>query len=314
MVRGTTLYPPPEGEATTSHVARAFWLTTKVETGAKFGSIVMYDGTAVTAGLDQHIAVYPRELANEDHNAKDDQGTFWKLPHYNVILGRVFDLLKKHGWYLAQDGVLRYLDSDLVANQPVHAGDAVFGFHIRAELTPPGGAVPRMAGEWRSQSFEWAQAFHHLFSHEAGWKAQVEYGKEHLVKRTKRRRINVGTKKNPEWWKVLQAAYGGRELTALRAGVELSMEEDLALCVYQSNSVNAPAIANKALARSLKGPLGHWPERLIEYLGNSDYGRWDDDLPTGRYQRTRSAARASGLWPRAFFDGKNAIMPKDLPG
>jgi hypothetical protein len=53
---------------------------------------------------------------------------------------------------------------------------------------------------------------------------------------------------------------------------------------------------------------------LIRALGTSSYGRWSDDIPNGRYQRTRDAARKSDHWDLDLFDGSNALMPKDLPG
>lgn len=325
MIRGEGTLEIPSGAIETSHVHRAFYLTAKVETGAKFGSIVMYDGTAVTAGLDQHIAVYPRELANEDFNAKDDQGGLWKLlrrmeviqdTHYNMLLSRLFGLLRSHNWYLAQDGVLRYYDDGSIANRAVAAGDTVFGFHIRAELTPAVGTVPKKGPFWE-QSAEFAYAFHRVFGHPATRVTQTEFGMEHLVKRTKRRRLNMGTKKRPIWHNLEKSSYL-TEVTALRVDEgQWSQPIDLAMSVYQSNSVNAPSIANKALARAIKRCRGSWEaiaKELIQNLGNNTYGRWDDDLKTGRYQRTRTAALQSKLWDRSLFIGSKAIMPKDLQG
>lgn len=325
MIKGTV--PLSATEVPTSHVARAFWLTAKVETGAKFGAIVMYDGTAVTAGLDQHIAVYPKELKNEDGNAADDQGGFWKLlrrlevlpgPHYNIQLGRLWDMLKQRNWYLAQDGVLRYLNSGHFLN-PVtklrvyfNAGDVVYGYDIRDHLTPLNGVVPK-SGTLRERADEWAQAVHQVFVHDQAHRTQIEFGQEHMVTRMKSRRLNMGTRATR--WSRADAAYLGREISSLHVGHGGWHEEiDLALSVYQSHSVNAPTKANQALARAMKGPHGKFPANLIKHLGNNAYGRWDDDLKTGRYQRTRSAALASKLWPRSLFTGPRAIMPKDLPG
>lgn len=353
---GTDEIQPPTSEREFFHVDRAFWLTAKVETGAKFGSIVMYDGTACTAGPDQHVAVYPRELADEDYNAENDQGGLWKLlrrletvrssESYHKAVDGLWDALRKNNWYVAQDGVLRYALNDQIAFlngrafsvsdsaqvteqkdvRDVEAGDAVFGAHIRQVLTPMGGSVPKEGAEW-NQSSDWASMFHTLFSHPGGFHAQLEFGKEHLVERTKRRRVKMSDGKRR---RVTELGYAKREITALQVAVDSDLKAplwndavDLAMCVYQSNSVNAPAIANKALARAAAKVPG-WPadpnlgsrfaKWLVRFLGNNSYGRWDDDLKTGRYQRTRTAARASGLWPARLFDGKNAIMPKDLPG
>ena len=334
MIKGTAPFEPPQ---TDDHVARAFWLTAKVETGAKFGAIVMYDGTAVTAGLDQHIAVYPKELANEDYDAKDDQGGFWKLlrrmevisdTQYNTLLGRVWKLMEAQNWYLAQDGVLRYAKDCQRTNKTktldMTAGDTVFGWDIRNTLTPQEGKAPKTGVGWE-QSAAWARAFNDLFSHPAGFGAQVDFGKEHLVTRTKSRRINLGSKPGTKkgitltnWNSLEDLLYMGLEVSTLREGVGgWSPELDLAAAVYQSHSVNAPAIANKAIAKTYlekNGTLATFPERLIKNLGNNTYGRWDDDLATGRYQRTRTAALDSKLWPRSLFIGLNAIMSKDLPG
>lgn len=311
LIRGTAEFPPPTGTRKTFHVERAFWLTCKVETGAKFGMVQSYDGCGMTCGLDQHIAVYPRELADKDNNTLDDQGTLWKLLrrmetagdyttfYFNNAVRELWDGLAEFGCYLAQDGVLRRVDDGL----------AVSGNFIREMLTPGRGCPSTKYQKGRAE--QWARLFHAVFNHIAGFKAQVEYGKEHLVKRTKRRKIYLGHRKTGEV-SPHALAYSS-EITVLQVGQEFSLEEDLALCIYQAHSVNAPAIANKCLKKA-KTMYERWPKKLIQLLGNSSYGRWDDDLKNGRYQRTRSAARASGLWPRAMFDGKAAVMPKDLPG
>lgn len=317
MIRGTTEFPPPEGDRATFHIDRAFWLTAAVETGAKFGAVMAYDGTAMTAGLDQHVAVYPRELSKpDDGNAYNDQGTLWKLlrriemipkglpwdwrpdgrPAYKLDDAReqLWLDLAAQGWYLAQDGVLRFSNS----------GEPVPGRIIRNRFTPvphpkKGTTVDHNARELASM---WVRRFHRLFAHPDTFQAQIEYGKEHLVKRTKRRKLAL-------------KAYP-KEITALRVWGGVCEGADLALCMYQAHSVNAPAIANKALQKALKyrKSAHHFAHVLIYTLGNSKYGRWDDDLKNGRYQRTRKAARASGLWSKKLFDGPEALMPKDLPG
>jgi hypothetical protein len=308
MIKGTVPYEVPELQH--NHVERAFWLTAKVETGARFGSVISYDGTGMTAGLDQHVAVYPRELAGKDDgNALDDQGSLWKLlrrmeyvqgnPGYQSRLAGLWTAFENEGWYVAQDGVLRYA-LDLRPGDG-RAGSPVFGREIRNVLTPMNGNVDGPYN--REQAKKWIQRFHLVFSHPDGFRAQVEFGKEHLVKRTKRRGI--------EW------AYGNQEVSALTVS-RLGEDLDLAMCMYQAHSVNAPAIANRALKKAADyrpaAPMNVDPRKLIRLLGTSSYGRWSDNLKNGRYQRTRSAARASGLWPKSLFDGKDALMPKDLPG
>jgi hypothetical protein len=306
LIKGTEPYTIPD-DRRDFHVDRAFWLTAKVETGAKFGSVMAYDGTGMTAGLDQHIAVFPRELAHEDNNPKDDQGSLWKLlrrmesvggsPSYQACLKKLWDALARQDWYVAQDGYLRHLGRNALVR--IKPGSLVHGQLIRDVLTPLGGNVERHGGKDRAA--DWAKLFHAVFSHPDGFRAQAEFGKEHLVERAKKRHI--------KW------AYKEREITALQPLKNMPAEQDLAMCMYHCHSVNAPAIANKALKRARYADHGDVrPKKLIQLLGNSSFGRWDDDLKNGRYQRTRSAARASGLWPRSLFDGPNAIMPKDLPG
>lgn len=334
VVQGTEPIPPPVSKF---HVERAYWLTTKVETGATFGTVIAYDGTGMTAGPDQHIAVYPKELVAEDHHSLDDQGSLWKLlrrlemggeapSDYYHSLGRLWAFFKSSmGAYVAQDGVLRYAEAgsyrfteDATAVE-YRAGDPVFGHHIRSALTPtPGpdhglGRVPESGKEWEVAA-QVALLFHELMVHPNGRQIQVEYGKEHLVRRTK---LGEAKTEGGLWMTVRSAGYDGREVSSLRVGADGWIEElDLALCMYQAHSVNAPAIANKALAQA-SSALPHGPDfarELIKELGTSSYGRWDDDLPTGRYQRTRTAALGSGLWARELFSGPTAIMPGDLPG
>jgi hypothetical protein len=299
LIEGTIEFQSPARKD--YHIDRAFWLTAKVETGARFGSVMAYDGTGMTAGLDQHIAVYPKELSKpDDGNALDDQGTLWKLlRRIEMIPDQVGPLevlwrnLQAAGWYLAPDGVLR----DTTTGEPIN------GRLIRNQFTPKNGKPT--TPEQKEEAKRWALLFYNLFSNPYTFKAQIEYGIEHLVKRTTRRQISVGGK--------LQSVsvFYGRELTILKLDPDWTEDKDLAMCMYQAHSVNAPAIANKALA-NIKTTKGDWPKRLIHILGTSKYGRWDDDIKYGRYQRTRLAAKASGLWSSALFDGKTAIMPKDI--
>lgn len=332
VVKGTVEMAELSFGDRSSHVARAFDLTSRVETGARHGAIMMADGTAVTAGLDQQIAVYPKALAHEDYNAQNDQGGLFKLLRRmeTVDGGSIYHDQLQKVWsifgglldaYVSQDGWLRYLDDDLVVvgKKRIHvkAGDLVHGARIRDVLTPVGGKVPKNGVNW-SIAKHVALVISEFMSNSDGFKAQIEFGREHLVKRTKRRKINVGTKGDKSFRDLEQLAYDG-DVTA--CSVE-HMDEalDLALCVYQSHSVNAPAVANKALARACarrnrRGVSdGDFAKHLISLLGNSKWGRWDDDIKFGRYQRTRSAALRGGLWSRSLFVGPSAIMPRDLPG
>lgn len=332
VVKGLVEMDAPSPGDRTSHVARAFDLTGRVETGARHGAIMMADGTAVTAGLDQHIAVYPRALAHEDYNAKNDQGGLFKLLRRmeTVDGGTIYQSQLQQVWsifgglldaYVSQDGWLRYLDDATVVvgkkRIQVKAGDMVHGALIRDRLTPVGGKVPKSGEGWEIAKHV-AVVVSQFMANSDGFKAQIEFGREHLVKRTKRRKINVGTKGDKSFRDLEELAYRGDVTACSLEDMDESL--DLALCVYQSHSVNAPAIANKALARACarrdrRGASdGDFARHLISLLGNSTWGRWDDDIKFGRYQRTRSAALKSGLWSRSLFVGASAIMPKDLAG
>jgi hypothetical protein len=156
-----------------THWMRAFWLTSMVESGGRIGAIVMYDGTAVTAGLHQAVAVYPRDL-------KAQGPLFALLRRLDYVVPVPYflgDLFDEHDWFVAPDSKLRY-KSD---------GDVVEPADIRAVLTPPNGVVPRKGREW-DQSVRWAKAFHRLFSLDATLMVQTSYGIEHFVKRAKRLR------------------------------------------------------------------------------------------------------------------------------
>lgn len=288
---------------TPSHLEKALWLTSSVESGAKFGSICMYDGTAMTAGLHQAIAVYPKELVSEDYNAEDDQGSLWKLlrlletvqnlPEYN----EVSRMLKECGWYLAQDGVLRYLDDGKSKVGPrtlrYSAGDTVYGAHIREEFTPKGGAVPSSGKNWLKAK-AWALAFHKLFSAEPSFLPQIQFGVDHISVLAKTRRLHEAS--------VEAEAYDGR----ITDFVPSSSAYDLAMSVFWSHSVNAPSVAFKVLRSSGDVKSPEFPLKLLRFLGTMSYGRWHFTDSGGRYQRTRKWAME--VWPEDLFL-PGGIMP-----
>lgn len=328
MIQGTERILPPQQARAAFHIERAYWLTTRVETSATFGTVVAYDGTGTTAAPDQHIAVYPSELADEDYNAEDDQGGLWKLlrrmevagavgPDYHNLIQELWDYFKSSmNAYVAQDGVLRYIEDGsyrftATTTSSYKAGDVVYGRQIRDALTPGGnGQVPKSGKDWDTAAMV-AALFHALMVHPAGQQIQLEFGKEHLLQRSRQAFFFQGSLHS-----VWSVPYQRRELTSLRVGKDDWTEEmDLAMAVYQAHSVNAPTIAMRKLMESLtaKPSLGSdFARLLIERLGNSTYGQWSDDLPSGRYQRTRNAARESGLWSRSLFEGPAAIMPSSV--
>lgn len=315
---GVAIGPPRDG-----HVARAYWLTTKVETGAYFGRVMAYDGTCMTAGPDQHIAVFPKELTEEDWRAEDDQGSLWDL--LSALRGlrgsdASFDAeyealaieLLGDGFAFGPDGHPIYAGSRKVVVRgreiQVKAGDRAHGNVIRDTYTgPSAGKVPRAGAAWEKAK-QWAILWHRLTVHPKGHQAQLDFGVNHLVSRTKRRRLgDLGT--------VESVVYGAAGIH----GARLVPAMDLAVCVYHAHSVNGPAPAQSALLAAAKA---HAPSAdpvafardLLRRLGNNSFGRWDDDIEGGRYQRTRTHAKASGLWAEDLFVGPTAVMPKDLPG
>lgn len=292
--------------ASSSHWNRVLYLTSLVESGAKFGSITMYDGTAVTAGLHQAIAVYPKELDSEDFYAEDDQGSFWNLLRKLELVPElreyslVSSLLKKENWYLAQDSFLRYLtDSEVLLKRKkvkVKAGDVVFGSSIRDCFTPNGGRVPTSGPLWEKSS-SWALAFHRLFSNPRTFPAQIQFGASHFSHLSSTRKVGNST--------VSSILYGDRSL---------SSSYDLALSVFWSHSVNAPSIAFRILRECLDssgdtGDQEKFARTLLRKLALSTYGRWHWTTKNGRWQRTRKFAMK--MWDHSLFS-RTGIMPSSL--
>lgn len=316
---GTPIGPPRAG-----HASRAYWLTTKVETGGTLGKVMAYDGTCMTAGPDQHIAVYPKELVEEDWRAEDDQGSLWSLlarllrtrgsdsqldAHFDALLAE----LASDGFRVGPDGRLVYMaDRQVTVKGKVlqaKAGDLAHGNVVRDTYTgPSAGKVPSSGPHWEKAK-KWALLWHRITVHPATRQIQLDYGIDHLVKRTQARKIaGLGT--------VESVLYGPQNVMSAN-GLDPAL--DLAACVYHAHSVNGPSPAVRALADAERAhPRAKDPEAfardLLARLGNNGYGRWDDDVKNGRWQRTRSHAMASGLWPAELFSGPRAVMPLDLPG
>jgi hypothetical protein len=296
---------------------RQHWLTAQVETNGTYGTVVMFDGTVITAGPDQFILVYPRELANEDFNARDDQGPLTRLlrrlePTAGLAkdIESLWSLFEAENWYVAQDGFIRYLEADKVRvggrNVQVRQGDIVHGAVLRNTITPVQGTVPRKGPEW-AKACSFGEAVHRLFSNPAGVSIQDAYGQEKLAKRYARMCV--------------PGSSGGLDQYLFNQSVtsatvfDIGQEMDLAMAVWYSNSVNAPAIAMKRLKECLarcKDNQKTFPAALLRALGTTRYGRWNASEKNGRYQRTRRHAMRSGLWDRSLFVGRGAIMPASL--
>lgn len=292
------------------HMDRASWLTVMVESGGKFGTVISYDGTGMTAGLHQAIAVYPRELLlSDDGNNLDDQGPLWKLldrcfqatPHIQATVDLKEAFGKIH-WTVV-NGVLR--DSD--------TGRAISGKVIREELTGAANGCMPVRGIDRKQAEMWAALFHTYFSDVNTFSVQEGWGKEKLIKRVERTPLRYASA--PKWRKKTPQDFFYEDLVA---GVvdheDLEPEFDLAMSVWLSYTVNAPAIALKVLCRYIPtfqhDGIEAFSVQLLKALGKAKFGRWGAHVKNGRYQRTRKYAME--IWPKEMFVGKDAIMPASL--
>jgi len=284
------------------HLWRAAYLTAQVESGGMYGTVMNYDGTGMTAGIHQAIAVYPRELAHPDGNAEDDQGLLWKLiarigvGFVHPALIEIIEALFDRGWFIAPDNLLRNRKT----------GEVVPGPFIRKELTGSADGRMPMSGPGRERAERYVQLFHVAFSDRKTFSPQDRFGMEQMSKRAHRAKINGKT--------IQEAVYGYKDISVITVG-NLGPEMDLAMCFFWSNTVNAPFYALKYLGFCLPILRKEGPETfakaLVWRLGKSMYGRWNEDLKNGRYQRTRKAAME--IWPRELFEGPQAIMPKDIP-
>jgi hypothetical protein len=279
-IAGTKDVPLP---TTNLHMDRAYYLTAMLE-APKFGSVQSYDGAGMSGGPLHNIAVYPRNLK---------QGSLFPLLRRLEIgsaslpLEQLWSALKDQAWFVARDGLLRRTTD----------GTVVSGREIRNVFSPVNGRVPRR-GPKREAAEQWALLFHNLLSHPSTFLAQKEFAIEYLIKSQS---------------SVEELYYRSRDLHGLRAGFGISTRQDLALCVYHSFSVNGPSPAARSLQWTLNQTqhntgLARFAPLLIWKLGTNRYGRWRE----ARYSRTRIKAYQSGLWPREYFIGKNAIMPKTL--
>ena len=278
----------PTGQGLQKHMVRAAYLATKLES-PQWGSIQSYDNAGISAGPFHWIAHYPR-------NGK--QGPLFGLLRAievacpDFILSNVWTMLEAEGWYVAMDGKLRSTEN----------GDLIGGKKIRDVVAGPKGFVPaKGAGRERAES--WALAFHELMCRDETKRPQTQYAIEYL---TRGQHVLEG-----QAYRAMTDLSEDADLGAIRiegSGPQISLEEDLAMAVYHSHSVNAPSPAASCLRSalpSLKGVNpGSFPKRLIRALAKKKYGAWDR-----RYTRTRLKAQSCGLWDKSLFVGKSAIMP-----
>jgi len=299
VINGAGNVPKP---TTDLHVDRAFYLTSQLE-APHFGSVQSYDGAAMSGGPLHSVAVLPKSM---------QQGDFFELLRHLEIAApnstALQTLLRSYvgkGWTLARDGVLRNSKT----------GVAVSGAEIRNTFTPPDGKVPS-SGPQFEQAKQWALLHHAVFSDATTFAGQRDFAIHNLINTRKAdetlfyKTMNLNTVR--VWMTVIAA---DAHIPDEEYNNHLTLQEDLAMCMYHAHSVNGPSPAAEVLKSVLpKHARGlEFAKLLIWSLGKKKFGRWEDTKDgKNRYDRTRDAALASGLWPGDFFVGATALMPKDL--
>jgi hypothetical protein len=293
-IDGTADVPLPDSDF---HMDRAYYLTAMLE-APKYGSVQSYDGAAMSGGPLHNIAVYPRNLKAQGSLFPLLRAIEKGLDNENLY-SLWWALRDDANWYIARDGKLRHYET----------GRVISGTEIRNEFSPPNGRVPRTGPNWEKAK-KWAILFHKLFADPATFKAQKEFAIDYLISTRSRDQ---------------ERFYGELDINNIRVSEDkcdsdfLCLEEDLALSVYHSHSVNGPAPAATVLRQVIQrhAPISRGPafaKDLIWTLGNRAFGRWKyTEDGRNRYSRTRIMALRSGLWPREFFVGNNSLMPLRLP-
>jgi hypothetical protein len=300
-IDGTAEVPKP---ITSLHIERAFYMTSQLE-APHFGSVQSYDGAAMSGGPLHSIAVLPKSM---------EQGDLFKLLRHLEItspnssaLQTLFRSYASRGWGVARDGKLR----------ESRTGQEVTGRAIRDTFSPPNGVVPSTGPQFE-QAKQWALLHYAVFSDPTTFAGQRDYAINNLINTRKSDELLFYKNMNLNTLRVWTAATGeDAHIPDAEYANHLTLAEDLAMCMYHAHSVNGPSpaaeVLKAVLAKAQRGiDFAKW---LIWSLGTKGYGRWKD-TPDGknRYDRTRDSAIASGLWPRDFFVGPTAIMPKDLGG
>lgn len=304
-----------DGDGVVTHAERAAWLTAKVESNGKYGCAMNYDGTGMTAGLHQAVAVYPRALS--------EKGSLWglledvqssvesqPLSEGALMFIALQELLVQDGYEFCVDGYLRNRET----------GRRASGREIRLILTGSSNGVMPESGVLRQDAESYIRTFHALFSCPETFQAQNKYGMKHFS-RWSRRTMRYSRKYRDLTIDDFVYRNGlGARAGFLQVGNEIREDLDLAMCMFWSHTVNAPGMALKIFCKAAdkcRQPIhledmSAFARELIRRLGESRYGRWDDDIKNGRYQRTRRYAKKfKGAWSGELF-ADVGIMPKDL--
>lgn len=278
-----------------NHFQRAFYLTAQLES-PKWGLVQSYDGAGISGGPFHFTAYQP---------ASGVQGSLFsllsclvdELKDTNSNLNAVIHEIKNSGWLLI-NGKLYSLDKSKL----------ISGEEIRNTLAPVNGKVPKSGNAWE-QAVKWATLFHNLLSDPQTFPIQTKFSINYLINGQQIIEKVVYTH-------VLgDTQIDLRNVTVSVTLGKCSLQEpmDLALCVYHSHSVNAPGIAKSCLESALKvTDFSDFPRILIKLLGTNNYGNWHDTVDgKNRYDRTRIAAKTSGLWNKELFEN-SSIMPENF--
>jgi len=282
LVKGSNSVPLPE---TDLHMERAAYLAVQLES-PKMGTVQSYDRCAMSGGPFHFTAIQPKAMV---------QGSLFRLLQHIYreapcqTLTELYDAFEFVNWYVTRRGDLR----DITTNELVPARI------IRNIFTPMDGKVPKRGADYKQARY-WAKLFHELLADPKTYRAQMEFAVQYLIKGQQRLEADAYFPDPPD---------------LIRADREITLERDLAMCVYHAHSVNAPGIARRCLKWAYGQPEENFAKALIWKLGRYKYGRWQDQKGKGRnrYDHTRVKAKASGLWHSTFFSGTKAIMPVDLP-
>jgi hypothetical protein len=213
------------------------------------------------------------------------------------------------GLFLSEEGKVRIPSTGKYAS-----GEKLLEFFG----TPKG--VLEASGEGRQRAERLINLFHKMFSNERTFGIQHVYGREHFIKSAERSKLRFSNIPRTRCLTVEKLVYEGllgKSITTAHSS-DMDPELNLAMCMYWSYSVNAPGMALKIISKvvdSIDRRKPDWgstfAKLLVFKLGTSSYGRWDDDIKGGRYQRTRSELMKF-FKSELFIPG--AIMPKDFPG
>lgn len=279
-----------------NHMQRSFYLTAQIES-PKWGTVQSYDGAGISGGPLHNTAFQP---------SSGEQGSLFSLlstiisdlsGKNNANLVAFQKLVKASGWEIGIDGKVRYISTKKL----------VTGSEIRNKVAPINGVVPKSGLNWTYAS-TLALILHNLLNDPATYAAQTKYSIDYLIRGQKALELAAYTY-------ILGVDRIDLPNVTINVTLDkyfLTKEQDLAFCVYHSHSVNAPGPAKTCIDSAMKFKKEDFPRKLLYLLGTSSYGNWrDDSIGNNRYDRTRLAAKESGLWEPSFFE-KDGIMPENF--